>query len=316
MAQHNPNPADSNHPGDPSRDRLDRLALDRLARCAADDELSAEDANLYESAKARHTGLESFERSERSLRRAVGRCMGDVACPDALRARVLALASQPDPASAPAVHAEAPTHKDAGEDTVPRTYRFPAWQRLSAMAAAIVLLVVGVVYFQGGFGQGVAQANLPTGVQLAGYMSGEHVRCMGAPESLRKFTERDLERVPAAFRDVLGEEVSAERLLLGDATFIAAGKCQVPGKGPSVHMLYEVFDASGQRVEVSLYVQRCEDERFVPGKAYVIGSASTDGGNIIGWRAGEVIYYLVTGAPDLTRDLASRMNAPRLAGAF
>lgn len=318
MAQDNPNPAEPNRPDDRSRDRLDRMALERLARCAADGELSEADAREYESAKASHPELERLESSERSMRRAVGRCMGEVTCPSALRARVMGMLDR-EGMERPELQPEtllagtgSSNGGSAGSEAGP--LRFPVWKRALAMAAAVALLVVGVVYFQNG--PGTVQADMPTGIQLAGYMSGEHHRCIGAPETLRKFTERDLERVPAAFRDVLGEQVSTEQLLLGDATFIAAGKCRVPGKGPSIHLLYEVFNSLGERVEVSLYVQRCKDDRFEPGKAYVIGDEGSSGGHVIGWRHGEVIYYLVTGTPELTRDMADKLNAPQLAGAF
>lgn len=308
MTQHNPSPKDPNRPNDPARDRQEHFTLDRLARCAADGELSDADARAYEAAKARHPGLEQLERSERAMRGAVGRCMDVGDCPMALRARISDLLARPEAEPVVAVDSS-----DGVGTSGP--YRFPTWHRVLAMAAAVALVVVGSLYFRSNE-PGVLPTDLPTGVQLAGFMSSEHMRCLGAPESLRKFTERDLERVPAAFREVLGERVTTEQLLLGEANFIAAGQCRVPGKGPSVHLLYEVFDAQGSRVEVSLYIQRCVDPRFVDGKAYVVGTGASDDGGIIGWRRGEVVYFMVTGTPEMTLDMASRLDAPRVAGAL
>lgn len=313
-SQHNLGPGDQ--PGDRVHASLDRATLDRLVRCAADGELSDQEAAAYASAKASNPKLDVYERQERELRSAIGRCMAeDCRCPRALRERITAMT------------AGAPALSIAGAPAEPtrRKAPFPAVKAVLATAAAMAIVVTAAVYLQnnppaqpdGPGGAGVALGEeLPSGVTLAGFMSNEHNRCVSHPTSIRKFTERDLEQVPVAFREVLGGEVTLDDLLMEEATFIAAGQCRVPGKGPSIHLMYEAFDAQGQPVEVSLYIQRCGDKRFEEGKAYAVGAEGEGVSNIIGWRHDHLVYYLVTSSPETTRNMAETLHAPAIAGAI
>lgn len=305
----------------------DHAALERLARCAADGELADQDAAALERAKAEHAGLHGFIDSERKMRSAVRRCMAaECQCPQALRDRVAAMCTSATPPLS-ITGTQSDTQLGPQADTAQAPLRFPMWQRVAAFAAAVVIVVAVSSFVRQGAptqpaGTDIADGTVyldelpPSGVQLASFMSNEHNRCASHPTTIRKFTERDLQRVPTAFRDVLGEEITLDGLLMADATFVAAGKCRVPGKGPSIHMMYEAFDQSGNPVEVSLYIQRCGDERFEQGKAYAIGSDEASAPSIIGWRHNQVIYYLVTTSPEMTNNLASRLSAPRLAGAI
>lgn len=320
MSDHNTGP-DSHGPDDNLQGSLDYATIGRLVRLAADGELSTEETAAYASAKAARPELEQHEQAERQLRAAVGRCMSsdNAACPQAVRDRIVAMTADirttagdrpvlkinPTPADAPTRPAE----------------RFSTWQRVGAMAAAIVIIVAVSAYFrQAGPAQpsgiGIAQADLPSGVQLAGFMTNEHSRCASHPTSIRKFTESDLDKVPAAFRDVLGNGFTTQDILFSDANFVAAGKCKVPGKGPSIHLVFETFNPQSEPVEVSLYIQRCGDKRFEEGKAYTVGAEATDGSSIIGWRHDGLVYYLVTSSPETTREYATKLKAPALAGAI
>ena len=105
-------------------------------------------------------------------------------------------------------------------------------------------------------------------------------------------------------------------MMLDGATFVAAGKCKVPGRGPSMHAMFVTTNPQGESVEVSLYIQRCNDKRFEAGKAYAIGSETADVASVIGWRHDGLVYYLVTTSPETTRSLASKLKAPAIAGAI
>lgn len=307
-----------NGPDDNLHGSLDRAALDRLVRLAADGELSGEESDAYARAKADRPELGRREAAQRQLRSAVNRCMCEgCECPQALRDRIVALTDE----------IRVTADGDPGLTITPAPdqepgVRFPIWQRVAAFAAAIVIVLAVSAYFRGNVptqqgGQGVAQAgDLPSGVQLAGFMSSEHTRCASHPTSIRKFTEHDLEQVPEAFRDILGGRFTKRNLDLEGATFVAAGKCKVPGKGPSVHVMFETLNPLGESVEVSLYIQRCGDKRFQEGKSYAVGSESIDAASIIGWRHEGLVYYMVTSSPETTRALATSLQAPALAGAI
>lgn len=324
MSDHKTGP-NSQGPDDILRDSLDNAALGRLVRLAADGELSAEEAAAYTSAKAARPELEQHERAQRQFRAAVGRCMCDgVSCPQALRDRITAMTAgaQPQPQTKLTLN---PTPADAPArpaQPAPLTERFSTWHRLGALAAAIVIILAVSAYFQQagpaqpGTGGTALADDMPTGIQLAGFMNTEHSRCAKHPTSIRKFTESDLEKVPEAFRDVLGNGFTTQDILFSDANFVAGGKCQVPGKGPSIHLVFEAINPQGEQVGVSLYIQRCGDKRFEEGKAYAVGTETTDGSSVIGWRHEGLVYYLVTSSPEHTLDFATRLKAPALAGAI
>jgi hypothetical protein len=320
MSQHDngPDAHGPNDGADPVQGSLDRATLDRLVRLAADGELSDEEATAYARALDARPELARHEDAERNLRTAVGRCMcTGCECPQAVRDRILGLtesirSGQPQLGFNP-TPAEQPSQPAA---------RFRLWPRVGVLAAAVVIVIAVSAYFrsneptQGG-GPGVAMADdLPSGVQLAGFMTNEHSRCASHPTSIRKFTERDLEHVPEAFQDVLGGEFKTERLLMEGATFVAGGKCSVPGKGPSVHLMFAALSPQGEPVEVSVYIQRCGDKRFEEGKAYAVGADTQEAASIIGWRHDGLVYYLVTSSPETTRTLADKLKAPALAGAI
>ncbi len=320
MSDHDTGP-NSQGPDDNLRDSLDYATLGRLVRLAADGELSDEEAAAYARAKSTNPELEQHEQAQRKLRAAVGRCMSgeDAACPQALRDRIAAMTGAAGEAQ-PALKLN-PTPADVS--VAPDAERFPTWKRVVALAASIVIIIAVSAYFrqagpaQPGGGPGVAIADeAPTGLQLAGFMHTEHTRCASHPASIRKFTEDDLEKVPEAFRDVLGNGFTKEDILFSDAKFVAGGKCQVPGKGPSVHLMFQAINPQGDTVGVSLYIQRCGDKRFEEGKAYTVGAESTDGSSVIGWRHDGLVYYLVTSSPETTRTLATKLKAPALAGAI
>lgn len=318
---------DAHGPRDPNQDpnpdaldgTLDRVTLDRLVRLAADGELSDEEAATYARAVDARPQLARHEDAERNLRAAVSRCMcTGCDCPQALRDRIEALTGNIRTGTFPA--GEAPLTLTQEPASPPS--RFALWPRVGALAAAIVIIVAVSAYFRNNeptqpSGPGIAMADeLPTGVQLAGFMNSEHSRCASHPTSIRKFTERDLEHVPEAFRDILGGEFTIDHLVMEGATFVAAGKCKVPGKGPSVHLMFESVNPKGEPVEVSLYIQRCGDRRFEEGKAYAVGADTQDSAGVIGWRHNGLVYYLVTSSPETTRTLANKLRAPAVAGAI
>ena len=187
---------------DQSQGKLDAATLERLAYCAADDELAevpADQAAAYAAARAASPELEALEQSQRSMRAAVGRCMLDgPACPQELRDRIAAMTT------AAAAGSTVPALGIAGTPAEPPAKRtvFPAVRAVIAAAAMITVILSAVAYLQQNeptqtLEPNIARANdLPTGVQLAGFMAREHVRCATHPTSIRKFTEDDLARVP------------------------------------------------------------------------------------------------------------------------
>lgn len=293
-----------------------------LTCCAADGELEGLPESVqsaYLAHRERDPALADVEAEQRAMRRAVGRCMAEHVCPPALRQSVERLL-----AGADAEH-QADAEPARRRLVLPWAWLdvLPAGRGLAAAAALVVLVVIGGMLVRGPVGvltspdgSQVQQAG-PSGLVLAGFMSREHDRCAMHPDRVGKFTEHDLDRVPVAFKDVLGGQVDAKALRVAEARFLAAGRCKVPGKGPSVHLLYQAHDDSGRPVEVSLYVQRCCDPRFEEGKAYALGSTGDQhAAGIIGWRQGELVFYLVTDSPSTTRRIAQAMRAPALAGAL
>ncbi|MEO1008827.1 MAG: hypothetical protein AAFX79_09675 [Planctomycetota bacterium] len=304
---------------------LGEAELARLIRGSADGELLADEQARLDALVAERPEVLDLVEDERRLRSAVARVMDGPPCPQATRDRVAALlASTPLDGAKPVSdshsdvrsatpaddHYPGEAHDDPPQPIVLRQ-RVPFVGRALALAAAVLLVVTAVIAFQQ-FGTGSA-GGPPSGLQLASFMTDEHSRCRMAPDMIEKFTERDLAQVPAAFRDWLGADLSTTHLLGGDARLIGAGRCGVPGDGPSVHLLYEAFNAQGEKVEVSLYVQHCDDERFAEGKAFRVGDESE---TVVGWRRGDFVHYLVTTNAEDTKHMAERMSAPEVNGAL
>lgn len=293
------------HLGDHSHASAGSLAPAVLIRCAADGELSPEQARALAEHLAAHPGDQARIEFERGLRGACSQAMGAVACPEALRTKVLAIAanatSQQDQESA---SSSGPTV--GGSQTRDRSF----WagggvqRALGALAAAAVLLVSGgfLIQMARTAPSGVVQADAM--LQRASFVAMEHRACEIDPSRLAKFTVTELDRAPGQLVDLLGTGATMPDLQAAGFVFKGSGRCQLPGGGRSAHIRLKsppLPDGSGGCM-VSLFMQAgaTDGVDMEPGKAYQLTLPESQRSGregvtptIYAWQVGEVSYFLV-----------------------
>lgn len=272
---------------DPAHPNPERLALGALIRAEADGELSAEQCEQLNAARARCADLEGRIAFERSLRQSVAQAMGTVATPPDLASRVR---------QAIAADQELGRRLDKRAATT-RLRHFWTSRRLGGLVAAGVVLALGLTLLTQAIS--VTSRRLNSAEQayrqeLAGFVAREHGRCCADAEAARqkfRFTERD--EAAEALSDLLGHGVSLPcPKAHPDVRFDGAGPCGLPGRGPSAHVMYE--PPVGPKVSIFMKPDSGELP-FEPGKTYLLDAKACGvaGMRIVGWVAEGIVYYAV-----------------------
>lgn len=303
------NKSGAGHPGGEPAGSGAGLTPATLIRCAADGELSAEQHRALADHLAAHPGDEARIEFERGLRSACGQAMGQVRCPDALRARVLAIAAAARASENEGLAATENPATVGGAATRERSFWQSAWsgggmqRALGALAAAIVLLVSGGFLIQmsrttpAGFVENDAM------LQRASFVAKEHRACEIDPSRLAKFTVTELDRAPGQLASLLGAGASMPDLQQAGFEFKGSGECHLPGGGRSAHIRLRsptLPDGTGG-CTVSLFMQAGATDGIdmQPGKAYQLtlppdASGSNAAPTIYAWQADGVSYFLVS----------------------
>jgi anti-sigma factor RsiW len=273
-----------------------------LLRAAADDELDQSQHDALEAHLAQHPRDVDRIEFERRLRGACGRVMADVPVPEGLASRVRA-----------ALDADALSERlEAKAD---ETSRAGFWNRGRAAglfaAAAVIVLAFGLFQWGPSGSSGLDMAGL--GLQIANFTAREHVHCDLDPEHvISKMSADEPHEIPPLAQRILGLSLD-EALFSPDIEMLGAGRCHVPGGGPSIHI--RLRDLSAPEAVFSLYVQRDtgslgldESTTYVctPGEAAPIQSP------VLFWRHGGLIYYLVCPAENARNHVRDVMKFPDL----
>ncbi len=280
-----------------------------LLRAAADHELTPEQERLLEAHLQANPADQAGIEFERALRTAVGRTMGHERAPADLAERI-----------AHAIHADDSQEtrhdrkgvlpvNDSGVETPPpvveiiaaRTRQRSFWTTLGgrlAVAAALVLAVGGLWYVSTNLGQQppIESWSPSAKVQLAGFLSDEHMRCDNPDYAAGKFTARDKDEIAGCCLTILDQAPELEQLFENGATLIGLGPCRVPGDGRSVHMqiLMPVDESGLIQSTVSLFMQQSIGQAGkVAGQTFDLQEARDLGFVVDVWEKGGLIYYLV-----------------------
>lgn len=289
-------------PFDPGSSRDAAARLRTAADGEASDSVTGEDAARV-----------SFERD---LRDAVGRVMGADAAPAGLRDD-LVRAMRDEASSDGGLRLVGTPARPA------RPSLRPSWW---LAAAAGIALVVSVVLFRPVTGPSPVSPGRPQAspgeasrhfVRLVAFVSEQHDACAAFGEFFdAKITSRSREEARAAASELLGRiprhlDLRSESIVKAGYRFAGLGPCAVPGKGPSVHMLFRADPvvAPGAPI-VSVFVQEdTGDLPIDPGPAYAApASIATPGGTLTVWRDGGLVYYLV--APPIPLEARRAFNIP------
>lgn len=278
-----------------------------LIRAAADGELAEEQIAAFERLCAQRDCTQDRVKFEQTLRDTCARVMQAPACPEALRARILALTTANQTAQTGAA--------DGPEAIAPYTRQRSFWQRSPAMAAAAVVLlsVAGVLVWQAANMPGLQPPAAMTTQQVdfrdrvAGFVAEEHRRCCRSDKSATdKLVYRDIHAARDHLTAAFGRADFALRPVADAPTgsrveFWGGGDCRVPGYERSAHLRFDATDPAGNDIRLSLFIM--PDNQRLPledGVTYRLNAEACNkaGVRAYAWRADGLIHLLVSEASD------------------
>lgn len=130
------------------------------------------------------------------------------------------------------------------------------------------------------------------------------------------FKITSLEQAPAALSKILGSAPDLGRLAQSGLTFRGAGPCAVPGRGRSVHMVFEgVQSDATPPALVSIFVQQDRGElRLEAGRTYRLEPKDQTrlAADIFVWKVDGFVYFLTSASKPAmdTARLALGVEAP------
>lgn len=291
------------------------MSVAALLRCAADNELTAEQRAQLDTHLARHPQDQGRIEHEQQLRRACSRVMGSSEqCPAALRSTLQAMCARSGTALDVDAHSSAQRaggRQGFEADVLTTQIRTQTRQRsfwsgmARGLAIAAALAMALTLAFQVGRTSVTLQADgseVLLAARATEYVAREHGRCrpLDDPSLSAKFTETSAEQLPAAFKSVLGTSMSLSDLITQAETvrFIDAGKCGVPG-GKSLHMRLSSL-TDGQEHTASLFIQEYTGKlHLAEGVSYhMAGGQDMDKPCVYVWRKDSLIYWLVCDRSD------------------
>ncbi|MFI4870539.1 MAG: hypothetical protein ACIARQ_01900 [Phycisphaerales bacterium JB061] len=279
---------------DSSGNSEQKLNLAALLRAAADDELCSHDERRLEAFIEEDPSLASCIECDQKLREAISRAFccdsGDCApknlrdcVQDAMRCCELEESTSSVP-----------------EALAGRTRSVSFWQRTHiqmGVAAAAMVLIAGVLFFYNNLTPVGPNQTLADRTAAASYVASEHGHCItDAVHAAKKLVLESPEELPEFTANVVGSEIAFADLAASGATdvrFVDAGKCHVPGGGPSMHLRFQLPDIEG---ESSLFIQRDSGRmKLSEGITYTL-APSGDAPNtpsVYMWLREGFVYYLV-----------------------
>lgn len=286
--------------------------LGPLIRAAADDELSAADAERLERIRDEHPEVDEHIAFERALRAACGRAMGDVQAPAALRARVETLMAE---ARASARAEDGPEAAGPAPELGSRDRSFWAggpnavvrWLALGV--AAVLIGALSLTIWQ------VAQARPAYRTQVISFVADEHHRCLTDESSSGKFVYASMADLEASLEPMLGADLRLPEVTpAGGVEFVDGGRCGVPGASGSGHIRFQVRATEEHpRLDVSLFVLPDTGSLGIEaGTTYSVDTAACGVGfaEAVLWSDGALVYLMV--AESAGEGCAKLLEAMRL----
>ena len=300
------------HPNMNTNLNADDLCIAAMLRACADGELCPDECDRLKSYLAEHPDAAARVEFEKQLRGSCDRVLRQPVCPDALRAKIEAIASE----SATTSNIEA-----SNEITKQKSF----WQRspmMSAMAAALVLAGGALIWQSASLitknsGLGIVEPDRVAYAERVGnFVAREHMRCCQERAAKAKLIINDIDETTSYFEELFGRPVSSPSEVLDGSTirFYGGGECHVPATSNSGHLRFDAADDSGQVVSLSLFI--APDPGILEleeGVTYLINSThcKEQGANLFGWVRDGVLYLLVSEASkEMCASVRGMMQAP------
>ncbi len=313
--QHHPEHAQEN--GQP-------MNIAALLRAAADGELTECQCEQLEAHCAQCEDAECQIAFEKALRACCGRAMSEPCCPEALRAKIVAMTG---------------VSVDDGEDnddarriarSNERTRDRHFWIRSPMMsaAAALLILVAGALVWQSASFTNRNTPNHFTPTQtsyfnrISDFAVREHARCCNDAIAKAKLVKLDINEATEYFSQAFGSRVIVPDMgrIAGQVEFFGGGDCHVPSTDRSGHLRFDVTDPDGKRISLSLFVS--PDPGLLPmeeGLIYELESevCAAAGTRLFAWVRDGIQYLFVSEASEeMCAQVRGLMQAPTTFGSL
>ncbi len=281
---------------------LDELTLAAKIRACADGELQGDECDQLRAYLEANPDAAKQLGFEKELRSCCGRVLkSSPCCPDALRSKITAMCS--------CVSDECLTERIEASNEHSRNRSF--WMRSSIISAAAAVLVIaaGVLVFQAAtFKQTAVPAHLnlqqATYIDRVGdFVTREHHRCCKDDVAAAKLVHNDITEATAYFSDAFGKELAALDMNTkeGEVNFYGGGDCAIPSTSRSGHFRFDATDASGNAIQMSLFISPMPEKNLIPmeeGVTYRVSSQACDktGTKLFAWTKDGLMYLLVSEA--------------------
>jgi anti-sigma factor RsiW len=285
----------------------DEMSPEVLIRCAADGELTPEqEPALWAYLRANPGAREAIE-FERQLRERCREIMGGVYAPWSLREGVAKIASEASRKGAPSGRGS------AGTPVV--LWRRPVFRAIAALLMLAVILGVLSSQVVSGLMEAPSITKGWYRAQLVGHVVSEHRRCDIPDYVVEKMSVLRPEEIAQRYDPYLDHRVAVPSFASLGYAFRGSGRCNVPGRGPSIQMLFEHPAPSGSQGRLSVFAKQDRGEFTIPeNRLYVLdhGDAGAPGIRpVLVWRSGGLVYLLVCGDAKLkASDLAECIGFP------
>ncbi len=318
---------DHDHP-EHAQENGQPMNIAALLRAAADGELTECQCQALEAHCAQCDDAECQIAFEKALRACCGRVMSTPCCPDALRAKIVAMTS--DGAKAPLVAQddEALARRIAESNQRTRSRRFWARSPMMSAAAALLILTAGALVWQSA---SLANRNTPTHFtptqasyfsRVSDFAIREHTRCCDDTIAQAKLVKLDINEATEYFSQAFGSQVVVPDIDQdsGQVKFFGGGDCHVPSTARSGHLRFDVTNPDGKRISLSLFVS--PDPGLLPmeeGLIYALDSeaCAAAGTRLFAWVRDGIQYLFVSEAPDeMCAQVRGLMQAPTTFGSL
>ncbi|MBO6512958.1 MAG: hypothetical protein JJ974_03200 [Phycisphaerales bacterium] len=293
----------------------DELCIAAMLRACADGELCPEGCERLKAYLAEHPEAQAQVNFEKELKGCCERVMKKSPCPDALRAKIEAIAA----ASMAESSMEA-------SNAVTREKSF--WQRspmMSAMAAVLVLAGGGLIWQSSslitkGSGIGIVETTpVEYAERVGNFVAREHKRCCEERAADKKLVHNDIDQATAYFSEKFEKPIVTPASMDTDPLahqirFYGGGDCHLPATDGSGHMRFDAVNSNGERVSLSLFI--APDPGFLEmeeGVTYLLNSTqcAEQGASLFAWVHDGVMYLLVSEADEsMCAPVRAMMNAP------
>ncbi len=295
---------DQNHP-EHAQENGQPINIAALLRAAADGELTDCQCKELEAHCAQCDDAQCQIEFEKALRRCCGRVMGEPCCPDALRAKITAMARQDDQDNQHDDYAR----RIAQSNRRTRSQRFWVRSPIMSAAAALLILAAGTLVWQS---SSLSNRNTPAHFtptqasyfnRVSDFAVREHTRCCDDSIAQAKLVKVDINEAIDYFSQAFGTQVSVPDMdqVAGQVEFFGGGDCHVPSTARSGHLRFDVTSPEGKRISLSLFVS--PDPGLLPmeeGLIYALESeaCSAAGTRLFAWVRDGVQYLFVSEASD------------------